>query len=88
MNSFLVADAFINVFLKTEIFSDNFTVVFLSVILDVLYFAAVFLMKISFFLELVFFSCKMRELKTDNKNNKILSLEDEIRSSFNKVKET
>ena len=42
----------------------------------------------SFFLKLVFFSCKMKELKTDNRNNEILSLKDEIKSLSNKVEET
>ena len=54
-------------------------------ILDVLYFTVAFLMKMSF-LKLVFFSCKMRELETDNKNNEILSLEIEMRYSSNEVK--
>ena len=85
MNAFLIADAFTDIFLRTEAFSDNFTIVFLSVILDALCFAAAFLMKMFFLLELVFFSCKTEELKTDDNNNEILSLKDEMRSSSNKV---
>ena len=48
MSAFLAADTFTDIFLETETFSDNFTVDFLSVILDVLHFAATFLMKIFF----------------------------------------
>ena len=85
MNAFLAVDAFTDIFLEIEAFSDNFTVVFLSVILDVLYFTAAFLIKI-FFLESVFFSYKMKELETDNRNNEILSLKDEILSSEDEIK--
>ena len=86
-DAFLADDTFTDVFLETETFSNNFTIVFLLVILDVLCFTAAFLMKMFFFLESVFFDCKTEELETDDRNNKILSSEDEMRSLSNKVEE-
>ena len=87
MNAFLAVDAFINIFLEMKAFSDNFTIIFLLIILDVLYFTATFLIKMFFFLKLVFFSCKTEELEINNKDNEILSLKDKMKSSSNKVEE-
>ena len=44
-------------------------------------------MKMFFFLKSVFFSCKIEELETDNRNNEILSSEDKIKSLSDKVEE-